>query len=72
MSKLENIIYLATENQSLRGKTVHLERSEHKCLKLGGNKRRKSKFYPVICSVRVIRSEIKEQLVENLAIANLS
>ena len=57
LSRLHAIVeILAKENKGLR-------QTEDKFMKLGGTNWRKSKFYPVICSLRVGRAEVREMLV---------
>jgi hypothetical protein len=61
LSRLHAIVeILAKENKGLREKGTHLRQTEDKFMKLGGTNWSKSKFYPVICSLRVGRAEVRE------------
>lgn len=66
----ERIQQLAIYNQNLRERAVVLERLEKKFIKLGGSDWMTSRFYPVICSVRVNRSEIKSSIEESLLLSD--
>ena len=59
--------YICHRNKSLREKLLSLERSELKFRKLGGDDWRKSKFYPVICSIRVNIVDIRKLIEEGLS-----
>lgn len=68
LSRLHAIVeILAKENKGLREKGTYLKQTEDKFLKLGGTKWRKLKFYPVICSLRVSRADVRQQLTNMLA-----
>jgi hypothetical protein len=68
---LQSIIQcLGTINKQLRAKVVSLDHMEEKFMKLSGEDWRKSKFYPVICSVRVSKNETEQQLQESLTLTN--
>lgn len=57
-------------NRTLREKATYLQQMEENFLKLGGPNWKKSKFYPVISSLRFSRSEVKEQLSQSLSLTN--
>jgi hypothetical protein len=61
---------LAGRNKLLRERASSLELMEEKFKKLGGEKWKESMFYPVICSVRDSKMEIKEQVEDSLALCN--
>jgi len=54
----------------LREKNIYLEQIENKFKTLGGKEWMTSKFYPVMCSVRVNRSAINTLLEESLRLSN--
>ena len=61
---------LALNNKLLRDKIKSLDQMEVKFKKLGGEDWKTSRFYPVICSVRVANIETKKQLDDSLVITN--
>jgi hypothetical protein len=61
---------LGLKNKALRERATSLEQAENKFKKLGGDDWKSSKYYPVICSIRVSKTEIKSQISESLQIAN--
>ena len=61
---------LGMKNKELRQQIVRLDHSEEKFRKLGGSDWMHSKFYPVICSIRVTRNEMKNQISESLRIVD--
>ncbi|KAK3086499.1 hypothetical protein FSP39_019282 [Pinctada imbricata] len=61
---------LGSRNSDLREKDLHLERLEEKFKRLGGPQWKVSKFYPVISSIRVNRSEVRNQIQESLRLSD--
>lgn len=66
----DRIQKIAEINKNLRERADILEKLENKFKKLGGADWMTSRFYPVICSVRVCRSEIKSAVEESLVLAD--
>jgi hypothetical protein len=63
LASLKDVVaLLANVNRTLREKATYQQQMEETFIKLGGPNWKKSKFYPVICSLRVSRSEVKEYL----------
>ena len=60
---------LATNNKLLRDKVMYLDQMEVKLKKLGEDWKN-SKFYPVVCSLRVANIETKKQIEDSLVITN--
>lgn len=60
------IVVLGLKNRDLRESLLYLESVEAKFKKLGEPDWKTSRFYPVICSVRISRNEIKNQITESL------
>lgn len=67
---LRDIRELAGQNRVLREKLEYLERIENKLKSMGGIKWMTSRYYPAICSVRVGRSSIINQIEKSLNLTN--